>query len=336
MIGKRRDVARRCDRAAVHRADDIAGTEARGAEGRPVALRLHDDAGHAALFGARGEGDARLDRGGGHVAAGSRWRRTDFGRRRGKRGCRSSEGRRAALIEEQAFARAAAVEQHMVEGDTGELQSRRDLLADGVARLHPVLAGDDRRAAARRFVEVDPEESEPRRGHRRGGGTLYLAAEEGIEAGEERAPFGGRRDDGGLRLPRAERRQRCDECPEQADALPDQERAEQTDEQVRPNFARVPLADAEPRRQRARQPNGRSGHQRCHVVFLVPQLKECGLANRLGAIDDNQLTARLQFFVSRASPVRWGASHKPLPFRGGVGGGGHRPCARPMAPTRCD
>ena len=137
-----------------------------------------------------------------------------------------------------------------------------------------------------------------------GGGTLNLAAEEGIEAGEERAPFGGRRDDGGLRLPRAERRQRCEQCPEQADALPDQKRAEQTDEQVRPNFARVPLADTEPRRQRARQPNGRSGHQRCHVVFLVPQLKECGLANRLGAIGDNQLTARLQFFDRRASPLR--------------------------------
>src|SRR3546814_6433407 len=36
----------------------------------------------------------------------------------------------------------------------------------------------------------------------------------------------------------------------------------------------------------------------------VPQPKK-HLANRLGAIGDNQLTGRLQFFVSRASPVRW-------------------------------
>src|SRR3546814_2642710 len=36
----------------------------------------------------------------------------------------------------------------------------------------------------------------------------------------------------------------------------------------------------------------------------VPQPKK-HLANRLGAIGDNQLTGRLQFFISRASPVRW-------------------------------
>src|SRR3546814_15032967 len=90
---------------------------------------------------------------------------------------------------------------------------------------------------------------------RRGG--LDIAAKKGSEAGEERAPFGGRCDDGGLRLPRAKRRQWRQERPEQANALPDQERAEQADQQLRPDFARAPLSRAQPRRQRARQPNGR-------------------------------------------------------------------------------
>src|SRR3546814_4570158 len=50
----------------------------------------------------------------------------------GERGSRIGDGRRAALVEEQAFARAAAVEQHMVERDAGEFHPRRDLVADGV------------------------------------------------------------------------------------------------------------------------------------------------------------------------------------------------------------
>src|SRR3546814_6837819 len=86
-----------------------------------------------------------------------------------------------------------------------------------------LLACDDRRTAAGRFVEVDPEERESRRGHGRRRGGLDIAAKKGIEAGEERAPFGGRCDDGGLRLPRAKRRQWRQERPEQANALPDQE-----------------------------------------------------------------------------------------------------------------
>src|SRR5690606_15926324 len=111
----------RGDRAAADRADDVAGTQARGAESGAIALRLDDDAGDATLLGARGEGDARLDRVGSHLTADARRRRADFGRRRGERARGAGDGRLAALVEEQTFARAAAVEQHMVEGDAGEL-----------------------------------------------------------------------------------------------------------------------------------------------------------------------------------------------------------------------
>src|SRR3546814_20580010 len=101
----------------------------------------------------------------------------------GERGSRIGDGRRAALVEEQAFARAAAVEQHMVERDAGEFHPRRDLVADGVARLHAIFARDDRRTAARRFVAADPEAGAPRRGHGRRRGAPTLAPEEGTQAG---------------------------------------------------------------------------------------------------------------------------------------------------------
>src|SRR3546814_16146043 len=106
----------------------------------------------------------------------------------------------------------------MIEGDAGEFHPRRDLVADRVACLHAVLACDDRRTAAGRFVEVDPEERESRRGHGRRRGGLNIAAKKGIEAGEDRAPFGGRCDDGGLWLPRATRRQRGEGRQEKATA----------------------------------------------------------------------------------------------------------------------
>ena len=55
-------------------------------------------------------------------------------------------------------------------------------------------------------VDVHAEEGEPKRGDRRAGRALAAGAKEGIEAREERPALGGRGDNRGLRLPRAERR----------------------------------------------------------------------------------------------------------------------------------
>src|SRR3546814_3016032 len=99
------------------------------------------------------------------------------------------DGRFAALIEEQAFPRAAAVEQHMIEGDAGEFHPRRDLVADRVACLQAVLACDDRRPAAGRYVEVAPEERESRRGHGRRRGDLDISEIKRIEPGNKRDPM---------------------------------------------------------------------------------------------------------------------------------------------------
>ena len=71
MIGKRCGVGSRADRTTADRANDIARTQPRGAESGSVALRLDDQPGDAAIFGARGEGDPRLERGGRHFAIGA-------------------------------------------------------------------------------------------------------------------------------------------------------------------------------------------------------------------------------------------------------------------------
>src|SRR3546814_19270293 len=93
----------------------------------------------------------------------------------------------------------------MVEGDPREPDAGRDLVADGVARLLPVLGRDDRRTTARRLVDVDAVEGEAERGDGGRRGSLPAGAEEGSEAGEQRAALRRRGDGGGGRLPRAER-----------------------------------------------------------------------------------------------------------------------------------
>src|SRR3546814_11625203 len=107
----------------------------------------------------------------------------------------------------------------MVEGDPREPDSGRDLVADVVARLLPVLGRDDRRTTARRLVDVDAVEGEAERGDGGRRGSLPAGAEEGIEAGEQRAALRRRGDGGGGRLPRAERRQRDGQRPEQPHRL---------------------------------------------------------------------------------------------------------------------
>src|SRR3546814_13048150 len=91
----------------------------------------------------------------------------------------------------------------MVEGDAGEPDARRDFVADRIARLHPILAGDDRRPATRRLVDVDAVEGEAERGDGRRSRPRPAGAKEGIQAPEQRPAFGGRGDGGGGRLPRA-------------------------------------------------------------------------------------------------------------------------------------
>src|SRR3546814_8105833 len=80
----------------------------------------------------------------------------------------------------------------MVEGDAGEPDARRDFVADRIARLHPILAGDDRRPPTRRLVDVDAIEGEAERGDGRRRRPLPAGAKEGIEAPEQRPAFGGR------------------------------------------------------------------------------------------------------------------------------------------------
>src|SRR3546814_4765649 len=70
----------------------------------------------------------------------------------------------------------------MVEGDAGEPDARRDFVADRIARLHPILAGDDRRPPTRRLVDVDAIEGEAERGDGRRRRPLPAGAKEGIEA----------------------------------------------------------------------------------------------------------------------------------------------------------
>ena len=141
------------------------------------------------------------------------------------RGRRRDGHDRTALIDEQIFLGAAAIDDDMIERDRFELYAGADLVADGIAGLDAVRAGDDRRSGAGRFIGPRAEQGELERGDDR---RLAIAAAQPEKRIEALQHGRGRTVEPRLdRLPGAKRPDRRRQHPEQPRALHREPRQQQ-------------------------------------------------------------------------------------------------------------